>query len=150
MRRLVGFIVTNHQRQVFPVAVQLLYVSFYHERLENKMRILIIVKYDNRIAICAVSSKQLQCVYRHTKSYPAGERIFLQIQGSRVRSRPGPILSWRLIMKYFLRSFSSLPLNHSRSYVVSYKRKYVHEVLVNCLLKLAQKKVWLGELTVPP
>ena len=32
-------------------------------------------------------------------------------------------------MKYFLRSFSSLPLNHSRRVVVSYKRKYVHEVL---------------------
>ena len=25
----------------------------------------------------------------------------------------------------------------------------VHEVLVNCLFKLAQEKVWLGELTVP-
>ena len=33
---------------------------------------------------------------------------------------------------------------------VSYKRKYVHEVLVNCLFKLAQEIVWLGELTVPP
>ena len=32
---------------------------------------------------------------------------------------------------------------------VSYKRKYVHEVLVNCLFKLAQEKVWLGELDVP-
>ena len=40
-------------------------------------------------------------------------RIWLQIQGSRVRSRSGPILSWRLIMKWFLRSFSSLPLIHS-------------------------------------
>ena len=47
-------------------------------------------------------------------------------------------------MKYILRSFSSLPLNHSRRVVVSYKRKYVHEVLVNCLFKLAQEKVWLG------
>ena len=47
------------------------------------------------------------------------------------------------------RSFSSLPLNHSRRVVVSYKRKYVHGVLVNCLFKLAQEKVWLGELTVP-
>ena len=28
--------------------------------------------------------------------------------------------------------------------------KDVHEVLVNCLFKLAQEKVWLGELTVPP
>ena len=42
-----------------------------------------------------------------------------------------------------------LPLNHSWRVVVSYKRKYVHEVLVNCLFKLAQEKVWLGELTVP-
>ena len=37
-------------------------------------------------------------------------------------------------MKYFLRSFSSLPLNHSRRVVVSYKRTYMHEVLVNCLV----------------
>ena len=34
----------------------------------------------------------------------------------------------------------SLPLNHSRRVVVSYKPKYVHEVLVNCLFKLAQEK----------
>ena len=34
-------------------------------------------------------------------------------------------------------------------YVVSYKRKYVHELLVNRLFKPAQEKVWLGELTVP-
>ena len=33
--------------------------------------------------------------------------------------------------------------------VVRYKRKYVLEVLVNCLFKLAQQKVWLGELAVP-
>ena len=43
-----------------------------------------------------------------------------------------------------------LLLNHSRRVVGSYKRKYVHEVLVNCLFKLAQEKVWLGELIVPP
>ena len=29
------------------------------------------------------------------------------------------------------------------------QRKYVHEVLVNCLFKLAQENVWLDELTVP-
>ena len=45
-----------------------------------------------------------------------------------------------LIIKYFLRSFSSLPLNHSWRVVVSYKRKYVHELLVICLFKLAQEK----------
>ena len=52
-------------------------------------------------------------------------------------------------MKSFLRSFA-LPLNHSRMVVVSFKRKYVHEVLVNCLFKLAQDKVWLAELSVTP
>ena len=33
--------------------------------------------------------------------------------------------------------------------VVSSKQKYVHEVLINPLVKLAQENVWLGELTVP-
>ena len=51
-------------------------------------------------------------------------------------------------MKLFLRSFSSLPLIYSRRDVVSYKRKYVHKLLVNRLFKPAQEKVWLGELTV--
>ena len=68
-------------------------------------------------------------------------RVWLQIQGSRVRSSPGPLLSWRLIMKSFLQSFSSLLLMHSIRVVVSYKWKYVHELLVNCLFKLAQEKV---------
>ena len=44
---------------------------------------------------------------------------------------------------------STVILLLSRRVVVSYKRKYVHEVLVNCLFKLAQEKVWLDELTVP-
>ena len=42
-----------------------------------------------------------------------------------------------------------LPSADSRRVVVSYKGKYVQEVLANCLVKLAQEKVWLGELTVP-
>ena len=42
-----------------------------------------------------------------------------------------------------------LPPIHLRRVVVSYKRKYVHELLVNRLFKPAQEKVWLGELTVP-
>ena len=42
-----------------------------------------------------------------------------------------------------------LPLIHSRRVVLSYKRKNVHELLVNRLFKPAQEKVWLGELTVP-
>ena len=47
-------------------------------------------------------------------------------------------------------SFSSFPLNHSRRVVASYKQKYVQEVLVNSLFKLAQEKVCIVELTVPP
>ena len=42
-----------------------------------------------------------------------------------------------------------LPSTYSRRVVVSYKRKYVHEVLVYRFIKFAQEKVWLGELTVP-
>ena len=41
-----------------------------------------------------------------------------------------------------------LPSADSRRVVVSYKQKYVDEVLFYCLVKLAQKKVWLDELTV--
>ena len=41
-------------------------------------------------------------------------------------------------------------LNHSRRFVVSYKEKCVHEVLINWLFKLAQEKVWLGEMIIPP
>ena len=44
---------------------------------------------------------------------------------------------------------STVILLPSAVFVVSYKRKYVQEVLVNCLFKLTQEKVWLGELTVP-
>ena len=43
---------------------------------------------------------------------------------------------------------SSPHSNDSRRVVVSYKRKYVHEVLVNHLVTLAQEKVLLGELTI--
>ena len=60
----------------------------------------------------------------------ATEACLTAYPGVASRSRPGPILSWRLIMKLFLRSFSSLPLNRSRRIGVSYKPKYVHKVLV--------------------
>ena len=47
------------------------------------------------------------------------------------------------------RSHTFVEIDHSRRVVVSYKRKYVHKLLVNRLFKPAQEKVWLGELTVP-
>ena len=54
--------------------------------------------------------------------------------GSRVRSLPGPILLWRLITVILI------PSAESRRIVVGYNRKYVHELLVNYLFKLAQGK----------
>ena len=48
------------------------------------------------------------------------------------------------------RSHTFVEFDHEIICMVSYKLKYVHEVLVNRLFKLAQEKVWLGELTVPP
>ena len=44
------------------------------------------------------------------------------------------------------RSHTFVEIDHD----VNYKRTYVHKVLVNCMFKLAQEKVWLSELTVPP
>ena len=44
---------------------------------------------------------------------------------------------------------ASLQLIYSTRVVVSYKRKYVHELLVNRLFKPTQEKVCIGELTVP-
>ena len=45
-------------------------------------------------------------------------------------------------------SNTSSPSGDRRKNVVSYKRNYVHEVLVNRLLTFAREKVWLCELTV--
>ena len=42
-----------------------------------------------------------------------------------------------------------LPSTDLRRVVVNYKQKYVHEVLVNRLVKFPKKKVWSGELTIP-
>ena len=51
-------------------------------------------------------------------------------------------------MKSFLRSFSSLPLNHSRRVVVSYKRKYMHKVLVACPGKSVVRRTYRPAMTI--
>ena len=54
------------------------------------------------------------------------------------------ILAWSLTFAEINHEIIStailLPSADSRRVVVSYKGKYVHEVLVNCLVKLAQEK----------
>ena len=52
---------------------------------------------------------------------------------------PGPVPYFREDYE-IISTVYSLPLNHSRRIAVSYKRNYVHEVLVNCLFKLAPEK----------
>ena len=74
-------------------------------------------------------------------------RVKLQIQGSiPVRSHTFVEIDHEIISTVIL-----LHSAESRRVVVSYKRKYMylHEVLVNRWLKLAQEKVRLCELTVP-
>ena len=107
-----------------------------------------IAKAQLRLCICTgwPEPSLLACIHKVVIQIS----VWLQIQGSRVPSRPGPILSWRLIMIQFIQSFSSLPLIHSGRVVVSYKQKYVHEVLVNCLFKLAQERMrWTDRPGVP-
>ena len=64
---------------------------------------------------------------------------------------PRPALSHTLVEidHEIISTVILLPSADSRRAVVSNKQKYVQEVLVNCLVKLAQEKVWLGELTNP-
>ena len=60
------------------------------------------------------------------------------------------ILSWRLNHE-IISTVILLPSAESfKKGCCQLQARFVHEVLVNCLFKLAQEKVWLGELTVPP
>ena len=54
---------------------------------------------------------------------------------------PGPATNFRGVDYKLISTVILLPSAESfRRIVVSYKRKYVHKVLVNCLFKLAQEK----------
>ena len=46
-------------------------------------------------------------------------------------------------MEYFFTAILR-PSTDLRRIAFSFKPKYVHEALVNCLVKLAQEKVWFG------
>ena len=61
----------------------------------------------------------------------------LQIEGLRVRSHTFVEINHKIISTVIL-----LPPSDSRRVVVSYKQKYVQEVLVRCLVKLAKEKSW--------
>ena len=61
---------------------------------------------------------------------------------------PGPVSYFVEIDHEIISTAVLLPSADLRRVVVSYKRKYVHKVLVNGLVKLAQEKEWLGELSI--
>ena len=82
---------------------------------------------------CLATDACLTADLRVASSIPAQSHTFVEIDHE--------IISTVILLP--------LPLIHSRRVVVSYKRKYVHKLLVNRLFKPAQEKVWLGELTVP-
>ena len=68
-----------------------------------------------------------------TRSIPARSHTFVEIDHE-------------IISSVILLSSADL----SRRVVVSYKQKYVHQLLVNSLFKPALEKVCLGELTILP
>ena len=82
-----------------------------------------------------------RCGLRSAVGNVSGNRCESDCRSRGCKLDPGPAHTFvEIDHEIFLRSFSSLRLNHSRRIVVSYKRKYVHEVLVDCLFKLAQEK----------
>ena len=107
---------------------------------------------DSRSRVCGVqaSLEALRCVLQSKTLYPVlstGYTSGSNVSGNRCESdcrsrgrqfNPSPVPYFR--EDRFWNNFSSLPLNHLRRIVVSYKLKYVHEELVNCLVKLAQEK----------
>ena len=89
----------------------------------------------------ACKQQMLTAGPRSTVPNVSGYRCMSDCRSRGRKFDPGPVPYFRrLFMKWFLRSFSSLLLIHSRRVVVSYKRKYVYELLVNRLFKPAQEK----------
>ena len=81
----------------------------------------------------------------------SGYRYVSKIQRSWVWSRPGPILSWRLIMKSFLRHSPSFRwiIQEGLLSVTSKSMCTKYWLTASCS-SLPRKKVWLDELTIPP
>ena len=91
-----------------------------------------------------INANGISCPYQFDKSTLLGPPSAAgNVSDCRSRGRkldPGlvPILPWRLIVKQFLWPF--LPSTDFRRVVVSYNQRYVHVVLVDCLVQLAKEK----------
>ena len=70
-------------------------------------------------------------------------RAFGNVSDCRSRSHkfdPGPVPYFAEIDHEIISTTILLPSTDSEKVVAGYKGKYVHKVLVNCLVKLAQEK----------
>ena len=96
------------------------------------------------LGICTVSPEP-----SHTGLLSAVDNLsdYRYLSGCRSRGRefdPGPAHTLVEIDHKLISTAILLPFPDSRRVVVSYKGKYMHKVLVNCLVKLAQEKMRLG------
>ena len=84
---------------------------------------------------------------RVSNNDPVGSEAYCRSKGSLILARSHSFVE---IDHEIISTVILLPSTDSRRVIVSYKPKYVHKVLVliNRLVKLAQEKMWLGELTV--
>ena len=90
MRRLIcAFVDTNHQRQFFSVAYVIL--PWTLRKQDAKFDFREIWYNSDRIVICAVSSKHLQCVFRHTKSYTVSDRFLYHTTSQYVNWNKHPV-----------------------------------------------------------
>ena len=76
-------------------------------------------------------------------------RVWLQIQESRVRSLPGPILSWRLIMNLFLWSSPPFRWFIQEGLLPVTSESMCRKFWLTACSCLPRKKVCFGGLTVP-
>ena len=111
------------------------------EKVENQLCV-----FDSRPMMCSphTCTFNMYIYCQRTNSFTIVYNSQFNNAGAGPRSAVGNVSGYRWVSGCRSRG----PI-HSRRVVVSYKRKYVHELLVNRLFKPAQEKVWLGELTVP-
>ena len=79
-------------------------------------------------------------LYMHTLLTPCIKPVCLAADTGVTSSIPAWSRSFVEIHHEIISTAIHLPSADSSRVVVSYKRKYVHKVLVNCLVKLAQEK----------
>ena len=86
---------------------------------------------------------------KHEKNYPVCKELPGPVAQSVASQTADPGLLSLILSHTFLKIVHEIiSMVILLQFVVSYKQIYMHEVLVNRIVKLAQEKVWLGELTI--